>query len=408
MPIVITKTEDRQKPITFLSNIQAQWITLADRAANWTPWARKTDTETEANMAGEYIQAIIAPLDGDPEKLRAILGEEGFKRWGAAKAEKFDTVEKRELLPMDSFSALDVKDLGEGFKAAFGQLRSGVAEKMDTDTLVKMPAQPEANMPMGVMPAGGDNYQRFRSLLNDKFRILQGGVLAAVEFNEDPEAIRAQVDDAFAGFSNWLNGAIVELQAAQATKADTDPPPRPKLSTRMRNFLGLSTGPGPDNATANKGDKTMTPEEIRELAVLAAKEAAQTTVQEMVMKADTEEAEKAKREAAEKADAEKADFKAKLEETLARQDKILAKLEEAEAKKTDADADAKKQLEDLEKTQAELQAQLTETATKMDALRRSPGAPASPEDKYKIQPGDMPAEKSDIPPELECFNVPIQ
>lgn len=65
MPITITKTEDRIKPILLWSKAKAIWVTIADRSANWTPFARKNDED-------DTLKNLLAAL----KRLRSAYSDE--------------------------------------------------------------------------------------------------------------------------------------------------------------------------------------------------------------------------------------------------------------------------------------------------------------------------------------------
>lgn len=336
-----------------LRNAEAKWITLADRAANWSPWKRAAENlkdkargfrdrffsdnngeenkggpqkevsplsictkqesdnidfnRGETTMAGEVIQAIIAPLSWDPKELKAVLGEAEFQKFVTRKAEKHDDVVKYVQVDEGKFESLDVAPLGSEHsevKAIFGVLRA--AEK--ADSLMAMPMTPGH---MNEYGCGGlasssnsdcfESYEPFSRLLDRKNYAMASQIKGIVELNDDWDAIENEAGRAVDAFKDWLTGAIQELRKAQeASVVKSD---KPRWSDRLRYLFGGT--PRIDSAdsahsadNAEKGEIEMTQDEIREMI----SEAVSATVQGLVEKADADE--RAKAELAEKEDKE--------------------------------------------------------------------------------------------------------
>jgi|GEM_PF-6057204 len=410
MPLVVTKSEERLKPVILYENAKALWITLADRAANWTPWSKKSESGEVNDMAGEVIQAIIAPIGNDLEELRKILGEEQWKLLTTEKAEKHDDCVKYVQADEKRFEDLQASQVTEsGIKLLYGKLReSKNAVKAESEALIPFPAA--SGMPPEYGQTTSRSQESFSSQLWRKSSALRDAITTAIELGgNDWGKIGTQCNDAVDAFDEWLATALDRLEEATGTvsgqKSDPEPenePEKRRLWAKFNDwFKGQNKKP---QVTAEKADKTHTigentmPEFTEDqLKEFAANVAAQT-VQQMVEKAESEEARKAddERLAAEKADkeTEKADLKAKL-------DAIEAKLGELTAQKSETTkTEIPDELAEAKATIATLQEQLGSLSEKMDRLQRTPGVPSSPEDKTKSkpkkwQPKQTAAQKSD-------------
>jgi septal ring factor EnvC (AmiA/AmiB activator) len=511
MPVFVTKSEERIKPVVLLKNAVANFLTLAGRAANWTPWkkgsdgdgdrdngggvgandlldgsrpARRriekrirtingqlkqaadllherqrlygelqrinevkeknkahkeevalsvTDLETDGGaknpaqvkmtgtqkkkkkdneinegmkpqdriksnttntttksdigdtpMAGEYIQAILGPITGDIDELKALLGEAEFAKFITEKAEKHDDVVKYVQAEEERFDSLDVAELGESqFKAIFGPLKN--AEKMDS--MMSMP------LPVGVERTDWDGNrvmtEPFNQQLDAKIWALKSAICASIDLKNDVATVKKDAKAAILGFASWVDTALDTFEGSlpmvNAVKSDT----KPKLSDRFRRFLGMSevindkTISSRDANSVNKGDTEMTPEEIRVLireenaglAEAVAEKTAQETVRVMVEKADADQKAKAESEEQKRLDAEKADREKKVDEMCETVKKLAEK-----AEKTDTEtSDVAKEIENVKAELAEAETKRTELAEKMDRLMRSPGAPSGGE-----------------------------
>lgn len=447
MPVVVTKSEMRYKPVTMLKNAKAWFITLADRAANWTPWTEKDDEgrgalsfadleiagalnpwqdgkvrgnpkivthaelkklaeqqllkPTGANkMAGEVIQAIIAPINTDPEQLKAILGEEEYKKFTAEKAEQFDDCVKYVQVDEDKFVELDGTELGEsGFKAVFGTLKD--AEKADSYMAMPTPGR--------IDPYNGNaiNAIPFAEMLRKKTDSLKAGILSYVELSsEEPnwDDIESKAMNAVDGYAEWLEEAFETLKN-QTTKSDAIPT-KPKLTDRLKSLL-WGQADKPYRRYARKGDENMTPEERREEMI----EVVKATVEEMVAKAEQEEAAKADVEAQAAEKVEREELKTKIDNIL---EYIAAQKAEKEAEaaaSTTSTPEAQAVAEKAEREQAEqemkeLKEKLAKLTEKMDALNRTPGGRAETE----VATGfggkkNGEAKKYDPSNPYDCFNT---
>ncbi len=90
MPIHVT-TRDKRDVVTFLSDVDVDFVSLVDHGANWTPFTSiKHDATGVSLMPGQIIQAIIMPLEVDIIELERLYGEEWFGQVDIAKKEEFE------------------------------------------------------------------------------------------------------------------------------------------------------------------------------------------------------------------------------------------------------------------------------------------------------------------------------
>ena len=317
-------------------------------------------------MAGEVIQAIIAPMSADPEQLKAIIGEDEYKKFTAEKAEQFEDCIKYVQADESRFVELDGAALGDsGFKAVFGTLNS--AEKADESALI--PFQSKWGMMETASTARG--MTPFREALGEKVHTLKDQVCALVSLDRPVSETRVLIMEQVGSFQDWLDEALNDVE--QATKSD--PPSKPKFTDRLKSLL--FGGPDTPNSRdhARKGDGNMTPEEIKELTETVASEAAKATVNEMVTKAEQEEAAKADVEAVAAEKAEKEELKTKINDIL---EYISAQKAEKEAQTAAETPEARAAAEKAEREAAEtemkeLKEKLDKLTEKMDAMNRTPG-----------------------------------
>ena len=354
MALHVTKSEERYKPITFLKNPRALWLTLADRAANWTPWVKKDDAG-EGSMAGEFIQAVIMPLDqGDQNiaKLKEVLSAEHFALLQTQKAEKFDTAVKYTQADAKLFQSLATTPIGDGaIKVVHGKL----AEKADTSMI------PFVEQSQGEGRGEKSDKTGFKGEVQRYTEALGSTILAAVAEKGDVDAMEDKIETAIDTFTDQIMDSLDRL-ADRGEKSDRGP----SLRDRLLHLLGRS---GRDDT--EKGDTTMDAVDearVKEIATAAATSAAQATVDQLVEKVERERAEKADREQTE---AQKAEQASTLKAVLAEVKELKAKVEKGDTG-TDEMAEFKKQAEGLVK-------QVNGLVEKMDALQRSRGASSSQE-----------------------------
>jgi hypothetical protein len=443
MPVHVTKAEDRLKPIVFLERAKANWVTVVDKAANWTPWAKKGDGEValsfddlegnggalnelqpgaragrlktiemelnqlleeqsnilatqkgDNNMAGEIIQSIVGPIDKDINSLKGILGAEQFALLNTTKAEKHDRDAYYEQLPAEKFEKLAEANIGNtGFKAIIGKLKDAGAEKGSMQVTIPTPWAPET---MIAEDPADDNRRPFQSVMWDKQRAMEGAIKSAIELEEDPAVIKAKVQEAVKGYSNWLDSALDQMaaqmpviksasgEAAKKAEEGKQEPEKKGLISRVADRFRRNTD-NPGASAAEKGDeemeisKELIREVMEEVGPSIAAKAAEATVKDMVQKAEEEEARKAE-EAKNSDEAKKADqFMARMTGMLDWFEAKKAEEEaEAEAKKGEGgEAEVDPKAAELEAAKAELK----EAQEKLDAIVRSPGAPSKPENK---------------------------
>ena len=355
MALHVTKSEERYKPITFLKNPRALWLTLADRAANWTPWVKKDDAG-EGSMAGEFIQAVIMPLDqGDQNiaKLKEVLNEEHFALLQTQKAEKFDTAVKYTQADAKLFQSLATTPIGDGeIKVVHGQLK---AQKSD-ETLV-----PFVGQSRGEGREEKSDKTGFKSEVQRHTKVLGSAILDAVAEKGDIDTVEDKIESAIDTFTDQIMDSLDRL-ADRGEKSDRGP----SLRDRLLHLLGRS---GRDDT--EKGDTTMDAVDearVKEIATAAATSAAQATVDQLVEKVEQKRAEKADKE---QNAAEKAEQVSTLKAVLAEVKELKAKVEKGDTG-TDEMAAFKKQAEGLVK-------QVNGLVEKMDALQRSRGASSSQE-----------------------------
>lgn len=145
MPIHVT-TRNKRDIVTFLSDVDVDFVSLVDHGANWTPFTSiKHDAAGAYLMPGQIIQAIIMPLEADIFELERLYGEEWFSRVNTDKRETYaDKVRyvQRDESDFEEFerdAAFILKDIGDtGGHFVVGALKAG---KRD-EPVLKLPAGP--------------------------------------------------------------------------------------------------------------------------------------------------------------------------------------------------------------------------------------------------------------------------
>lgn len=384
MSIIVTSYQDKIKPVSFIEQAKVNFITMVGRAANWTPWAQKSEEEGQ-QMAGEIVQAILMPVGGNTEDLKALFGDDIVMRLNSAKAEKYDGGTKYVLADEKRFAQLDAQPIGQsGVKMIFGTMNS--AEKFDVDNSL---------IPV---PSAGPVVVSFSDILWDKGRALRGAIEGYVALGNDWAVIENNVQAAIDAYSVTIMEALAALRqqtetnaaamksdtgggtaggadgrgatAVQAQKQDN----KPSIFGRLFRSTGGGTAAKTDNTSEGKMD--FSKEQVEELLVGAAEKAAEAaaakTIEALGQKEQTEEARKAEQVAKEAELAEKAEMKTKL-------DTVLAWIE---AQKAEEDAAAAQAAGGVEtETQAQLDAmkaemdaakqKYDEIAEKMDVIRRA-------------------------------------
>lgn len=370
MAVKITQKYDRIQPVSFITKARAKFITLADKVANASPFAVKS----EDGMAGQYIQAIILPNGQKIEDLEQIYDPELLKTLKWDRAEKGETLTKYIQVEEDAFDpeSLTTVPIGETGQMIVGELTQ--AAKADLveygpgsgrGAVTPVPGQntwgktgywersADGNIPRYAVP------ETFSDTVQQKISAMTGAIRGAVELESDPKKRKTQCVNAVKAFQDWLAGAL-ETMGADAEKADLEN----QIMELVKN--SLPGGVTDNNSIAQKSDNggidKMDANEIKRLVADSLKE----TVPGMISQAL-----KADKEAAENLAAEQAK---KEEYDALKKDIADLKAQLAEDKKSEGEGEAAK-TDDPEKLREEITALKSELAGALDKFRAIESSP---------------------------------
>ncbi len=247
--------------VTFLSDVDVQWISLAKRGANWTPFAMKSDP-IGGNMAGQVIHAILVPkgvclsafkglfgkdFDEVIDKLDGTDGEEcTIDEFGDAI--KYTPVAKNEFIE-DSLQTVRMAHGGNGDAAIYvvaGALRGEKAGSAidTTQSAVRAEIYDETDP----VPAPTDEATRGPSFLQQFEDKLQSFVDVTLDTlgasNVDPKRRRRAIMRSVNGFSAWLSSELSVLGPGAVKSEHTKPgyPDHADITRQVAGIIGSVVG----------------------------------------------------------------------------------------------------------------------------------------------------------------------
>ncbi len=147
MPIHVT-TRNKRDTVTFLSDVDVDFVSLVDHGANWTPFTLiKHHAVGVSIMPGQVIQAIIMPLERDIAELQRLYGQEWFNRVDTAKREdctdevRYVQREESDFEEFDRDAAFILHDIGDtGGRFVVGTLKAGKRNEPALEVPTKLTA----------------------------------------------------------------------------------------------------------------------------------------------------------------------------------------------------------------------------------------------------------------------------